>query len=211
MRTVLIISTLLFSWGVAHAADDNLPRLTASELRDVVAPVALYPDDLLSVVLPAATQPLQVVQARQRIKDKGRPDANWDPAVVALMNYPEVVDFLYEDIEWMETLGIVFASQEAEVFAAVQDFRSDALAAGNLKSDQYQTVRVDNGSIRIEARGGDELYVPYYEPEKVIVRVAEPVYHYYPVARPVYYYPYPVRHRFYDRPYYGVNTYFSIG
>ena len=93
MRKVLLLGILVLSWGVANAADNinNLPRLTVGELRDVVAPVALYPDDLLGVVLPAATRPLQVVQAQQRIRSGQRPDPNWDPAVVALMNYPEVV------------------------------------------------------------------------------------------------------------------------
>ncbi len=67
--------------------------LSADELREVVAPVALYPDDLLAIVLPAATQPLQLVEAarfleKQKASPDLKPDEDWDPAVIALLNYP---------------------------------------------------------------------------------------------------------------------------
>src|SRR5262245_37087354 len=70
--------------------------LSAEEIRAIVAPVALYPDDLLAVVLPAATNPLQVVQAgqylaKQKADSSLQPDPEWDPAVLALLNYPEVI------------------------------------------------------------------------------------------------------------------------
>ena len=211
MRTVLLASTLLCGWALASADDAVIPTLNASELRQVVAPVALYPDDLVAVVLPAAAHPLQIVQAQRRIENGEAPAANWDEAVVALMNYPEVVDFLNADLDWTETLGLAFVNQEAGVFNAIQDFRNQALAAGNLKSDQYQTVSVERGIITIRSRADDSLYVPYYEPEKVVVRYVQPVYHYYPVARPVYYYPYPASYRFGVNHFYGVGTYFSIG
>lgn len=211
IRALLTLSSLLGFAGLA-AAEDNLPRLSKTELVDVVAPIALYPDDLVAIVLPAASYPLQLVQAQRTLDDGGNPDADWDEAVVAIMNYPEVVELLNEDLDWTYGLGLAFINQEADVFNAIQDFRADALAAGNLKSDTYQSVRVDNdGNILIEPRAEDTLYVPYYEPQRVIVRHVVPVYHYYPIARPVYYYPYPARYSFNVSHFYGVGTYFSIG
>ncbi len=211
IRALLTLSSLLGFAGLA-AAEDNLPRLSKTELADVVAPIALYPDDLVAIVLPAASYPLQLVQAQRTLDDGGNPDADWDEAVVAIMNYPEVVELLNEDLDWTYGLGLAFINQEADVFNAIQDFRADALAAGNLKSDTYQSVRVDNdGNILIEPRAKDTLYVPYYEPQRVIVRHVVPVYHYYPIARPVYYYPYPARYSFNVSHFYGVGTYFSIG
>jgi hypothetical protein len=207
----MVLGSLLGFAGQAAAAD-NIPRLSDADLVEVVAPIALYPDDLVAVVLPAASYPLQLVQAQRVLDDGGSPNADWDEAVVALMNYPEVVEFLNDDLDWTYGLGLAFINQEADVFNAIQGFRADALAAGNLKSDSYQSVRVDNnGNILIEPQAKDTLYVPYYEPRRVVVRHVAPVYHYYPIARPVYYYPYPASYSFNVGHFYGVGTYFSIG
>jgi len=211
IRALLMLG-LLLGFASLAVANDNVPRLNDAELKEMVAPIALYPDDLVAVVLPAASYPLQLVQAQRALDDGGSPDADWDEAVVAIMNYPEVIEFLNEDLDWTYGLGLAFINQEADVFNAIQDFRADALAAGNLKSDSYQSVRVDNnGNILIEPRAKDTLYVPYYEPRRVVVRHVAPVYHYYPIARPVYYYPYPASYSFNVGHFYGVGTYFSIG
>jgi len=211
IRALLTLGSLL-GFAPVTFAEDNVPRLSDADLKEVVAPIALYPDDLVAVVLPAASYPLQLVQAQRVLDDGGSPDADWDEAVVAIMNYPEVVEYLNEDLDWTYGLGLAFINQEADVFNAIQDFRADALAAGNLKSDSYQDVRVDNnGNILIEPRAKDTLYVPYYEPRRVVVRHVTPVYHYYPIARPVYYYPYPASYSFNVGHFYGVGTYFSIG
>src|SRR5262245_1867955 len=70
--------------------------LGPDELRKLVAPIALYPDDLLAIVLPASTNPLQIVEAQRflekRKKDpKLQPNADWDPSILALLNYPEAI------------------------------------------------------------------------------------------------------------------------
>src|SRR6185295_9463754 len=92
------------------AADDGTGQsslLTAEELNALVAPVALYPDDLLAIVLPAATNPIQIVEA-QRLLDKRasdpnlQPDENWDPSIIALVNYPEVVKKMSDDLSWTQ-------------------------------------------------------------------------------------------------------------
>ncbi len=209
----VIAGALLLGAGWVQAQDnsDAIQNLSRAELKELVGPIALYPDDLVAVVLPSSAYPLQLVQAQRLLDDDGQPDTDWDESVVAVMNYPEIVEFLNDDLDWTYSLGMAFINQEQATFDAIQEFRSDALAAGNLKSDNYQVVRVDGGIIRIESRSETAVYVPYYEPQRVIVRQVAPVYYYYPIARPIYYYPYPAHYSFSVSHFYGVGTYFSIG
>jgi hypothetical protein len=213
LPSTFLLGTLLLGAGWAQAQDsaDEIQLYSPSELKELVAPIALYPDDLVAIVLPSSAYPLQLVQAERLLEDGGQPDVDWDESVVAAMNYPEVVDFLNEDLDWTYALGLAFINQEEQTFDAIQAFRADALAAGNLKSDSYQVVRVDGGIIHIEPRSEEEIYIPYYEPQHVIVRHVAPVYYYYPIARPIYYYPYPAHYSFRVNHFYGVGTYFSIG
>ncbi|MFQ6005861.1 MAG: DUF3300 domain-containing protein, partial [Woeseia sp.] len=91
-------------------ADEEVTLLSAEALEELVGPVALYPDDLLAIVLPASTYPLQVVQAArflERLEDDPslKPDEEWDESITALLNYPEVVELMNDDIEWTWRLG----------------------------------------------------------------------------------------------------------
>ena len=195
---------------------EELPTLSARELEVLVGPIALYPDDLLAIVLPAATFPLQIVEASRFLEDlQGdsslQPDEDWDDSIVALLNYPEVVELLNEDLDWMWQLGEAVVAQQTAVIAAIELFRDRAYAAGNLKSDDYQLVAQEGSSIQITPVQEDVIYVPYYEPESVVVYQPRPVYYYYPRAYPVYYYPYPQYHSFHDNFFWGVTTAFSIG
>ena len=196
--------------------DENIPRLNAAELEDLVGPIALYPDDLLAIVLPAATYPLQVIEAERFLEELKRdpalePDPDWDDSVVALLNYPEVVSLMNEDIDWTWRLGEAVVAQQEEVVAAVESFRDRAYAAGNLRSDDYQNVERHDGVIEITPVSDDVIYVPYYEPERVLIYQPRPVYYYYPRAYPVYYYPYPSHYDFDRGFFWGVTTAFTIG
>jgi len=196
--------------------DEALPVLSAGELEAIVGPVALYPDDLLAIVLPASTYPLQVVQAARFLEQLEtnptlKPDEEWDESVTALLNYPEVVDLMNDDIDWTWRLGEAVVAQQADVIAAIEVFRDKAYAAGNLKSDEYQNVNNEDGVIEIEPVSDDVIYVPYYEPERVVIYQPRPVYHYYPHAYPVYYYPYSYGHSFASDYFWGVTTAFTIG
>lgn len=196
--------------------DEDVPLLTAAELESIVGPVALYPDDLLAIVLPASTYPLQVVQAArflEQLQDDSslKPDEEWDESVTALLNYPEVVELMNEDIDWTWRLGEAVVAQQADVISAIESFRDKAYAAGNLKTDEHQTVSNEDGVIEIEPVQEDVLYVPYYEPERVVVYQPYPVYHYYPRAYPLYYYPYPYGYSFHTGFFWGVTTAFTIG
>ena len=195
---------------------EDIPLLSQTELQDLVGPIALYPDDLLAIVLPASTYPLQLVQAQRFLEDLEEdpsltPDEDWDDSVIALLNYPEVIALLNEDLDWTWRLGEAVVAQQADVVGAVQSFRDRAYAAGNLKSDTRQTVAHNSGAIEISPVEDDIIYVPYYEPERVVVYQPRPVYHYYPRAYPVYYYPYPVSHAFNSGFFWGVTTAFSVG
>jgi len=192
-----------------------LDPLSAGELESLVGPIALYPDDLLGIVLDASAHPLQIVQAERFLEASKNnpnltPDENWDESVVALLNYPEILEFLNEDLEWTESLGFAFLDQQAELFAAVQNFRKQAYSAGNLKSDDYQEVVIEDFNIKIKPAQPDVIYIPSYEPAQVVVYQPYPVYGYYPYAYPVYYYPYPSHHRFASGFFWGVTTVFLI-
>lgn len=191
-------------------------NLTAAELEKLVGPIALYPDDLLAVVLPASAYPLQIVQAARFLAahaedESVEPDESWDDSVVALLNYPQVIEMMNDDLEWTYALGEAVVGQQDDVIAAIEAFRDRAYAAGNLDTDEHQTVTRENGVIEIEPAEEDVIYVPYYEPERVVVYQPEPVYHYYTRPSPVYYYPYPYGYSFASGYFWGVTTAFHIG
>ena len=126
--------------------------LSQPQLDDLVAPIALYPDNLLSQLLVASTYPLEVAEAQQWIQRnrnlRGQQliDAaqrqNWDPSVQALVVFPDVLARLNQDIQWTTDLGNAFLSQQADVMAAVQQMRARAQADGKLQScAQYNVKR----------------------------------------------------------------------
>ncbi len=202
--------------GSGPLGDEGVPLRSAGELEELVGPVALYPDDLLAIVLPAATYPLQVVEAARFLEDLEsnpglEPSEDWDESIVALVNYPEVVEMLNGDLDWTWQLGEAVVAQQADVIKAIASFRDRAYAAGNLKSDEHQTVARNEEVIEISPVSEEVIYVPYYEPERVVVYQPRPVYYYYPRAYPVYYYPYPSYYAFSYGYFWGVTTAFTIG
>lgn len=196
------------------------PPHSAAELEMLVGPIALYPDDMIGIVLPASTYPLQIVQAarfleRQSADASLEPDDEWDNSVVALLNYPEVLTLLDENIDWTWALGEAVLAQQSDVIDAIQRFRTLAYTSGNLRSDEHQVVTRDDDAIEIAPADPEVIYIPYYEPERVVVVQPRPVYYYYPRPYPVYYYPYPVGYDFgYHFGYgffWGVTSLFDIG
>lgn len=195
--------------------DLQAPFYTLEELEQLVGPFALQPDDLLAIILPASTYPLEIVLAARFLDqletdNSLQPDESWDESVVALLNYPEILRMMNERIELTWQLGEAVISQQNDVLTAIETFRNRALTAGNLASDEYQSVVVTEDSIEIKPVDERVVYVPYYVVEEVIVEQPVPVYHYYPTPRPVYYYPYPAGYRFSSGYFWGVMTAFSI-
>jgi hypothetical protein len=201
--------------GAQPAADES-KVLSKDELAKLVGKIALYPDDLVAVVLPASTYPLQVVEAARFIEERKKdsslkPNEKWDDSVVALLNYPEVVKLMNDDLDWTWKLGDAVINQRSDVLDAIQGFRDRAYTAGNLKSDEHQVVQNDDGAIAIKPADPQVVYVPYYEPQQVVVYQAAPVYHYYPWGYPLYDYPYPYGYPFGVGFFWGVTSAFVIG
>ena len=146
-------------------------RFTPAELEQLVAPIALYPDSLLALVLAASAQPAQIAAAANAI-NAGTPRAQfdsqaWDGSVQALLHYPEVLVWLSENLPWVQDLGAAVASQQREVMAVVQRVRIKANAAGNLVNTVQQTVSTDDGNIVIDSAQPDTVYVPQYDPNEI--------------------------------------------
>ncbi len=171
------------------------PPLSAEELDKLVGPIALYPDDLVGIILPASTFPIEIVQADRYLgKRKADPklpvDDKWDDSVKSLLNYPDVVKTMSDDLDWTTALGEAVVTDQGAVIDAVQAFRRKAQAAGNLKSDGKQVVKVEQEIVYIEPADPQVIYVPQYNPTTVVTYGA-PYWGYYPTPYPSYYYPYP--------------------
>jgi Spy/CpxP family protein refolding chaperone len=163
------------------------------ELEQLLAPIALHPDSLVSQILMASTYPLEVVQAerfaKQNAKLKG--DAltaalekqDWDPSVKSLVNFPQVLTMMSEKLDWTQKLGDAFLADQKKVLDTIQALRAKAQAAGNLQSTKEQNVIVEEKIIKIESTSPQVVYVPTYNP--TVVYGAWP----YPAYPPYYYYP----------------------
>jgi hypothetical protein len=198
---ILVATSVAILFG-AHAvaqapsAEGAAVATTSSEeLEKLVGPIALYPDDLVAIVLPAATNPLQLVQAERflekRKEDSKLPvDEKWDDAVKSLLNYPDIVKMMSRDLDWTTALGEAVVDNQGAVLDAVQSFRRRTQFAGNLKTDDKQVVVLEKEIIKIVPADPQVIYVPQYNPTTVVVQSAAPVYVYSP-PYPSYYYPYP--------------------
>jgi len=190
---------LLFAANVYAQAPAAAPPAAVSpeqELEQLVGRIALYPDDLVAIILPAATNPLQIVQAdrfleKRKADPKAPLDEKWDDAVKSLLNYPEIVKTMSGDLDWTSALGEAVVEDQGEVLEAIQVYRRKVQAAGNLKSDPKQTVVVEKEIIKIVPADPQVVYVPQYNPSTVVVSGGYSSYGYYPAPYPSYYYPYP--------------------
>ncbi len=196
LASVMLASAAPAAMPQAPAAPAVSATAASTETLDaLVGPFALYPDDLVALILPASTQPLQLVQA-DRFLDKRKADPKlplddkWDDAVKSLLNYPEVVKMMSADLDWTSALGEAVVADQGAVLEAVQSFRRRAKAAGNLKSDDKQVVKAEKETIIIEPADPQVIYVPQYTPSTVVTVGVAPIYGYYPAPYPSYYYPY---------------------
>ncbi|HZQ60764.1 MAG TPA: DUF3300 domain-containing protein, partial [Casimicrobiaceae bacterium] len=147
------------------------------QLDALLAPVALYPDQLLAQVLMAATFPLDVVEAARFVQqnpnlkgaalDNALGSKPWDPSVLSLAAFPQVLQMMNERLDWTRQLGDAFLADQDRVMQTVQDLRQRAQAAGNLTDTPQQHVVVEDRAIYIEPAQPDVVYVPYYNPTVV--------------------------------------------
>ncbi len=167
---------------MAQSPDQAAPRsFNEKQLEQLLAPIALYPDALLTHILMGACYPLEIVQAerwRRTNPDVKGPELeqamqrqSWDESVKALTAFPQVLQMMSDRLEWTQELGEAFLAQQTEVFAAVQTLRQRAEAAGKLKTSKKLRVSDESRDgaeyIAIEPAGPDEIYVPVYDPTVV--------------------------------------------
>lgn len=194
MKLVAVTLALLLALPVGTFAQEPQAKpLSQAELEQILAPVALYPDDVLSQILIASTYPLEIVQADRWAKQNSglKGDAltvalekqPWDPSVKSLVNFPQVLGMMSEKIDLTQKVGDAFLAQRQDVMKAVQSLRAKAQASGNLKTTKEQQVIVEKETIVIQPANPEVVYVPTYNP--TVVYGTWP----YPAYPPYYYYP----------------------
>jgi len=179
--------------------DPQQKKLQKEELAQLVAPIALYPDELVVQILMASTYPLEIVQAdrwvRQHKELKGDALAkalekeSWDPSVKSLVNFPSVLSAMSEKLDVTSKLGDAFLAQQKDVMDTIQALRKKASDAGNLKTTKEQKVVVEKETIVIQPASPEVVYVPTYSPTVVYgawAYPAYPPYYYYPPPPPAY-------------------------
>jgi len=179
----------------APSSEDQAPKIPPEQLDSLVAPIALFPDQLLAQTLAASTYPLELIQLQQwlarnpSLKDKALADAvakqPWDPSVQAMAALPDLVKRLGDDIQWTTDLGNAFLAQQSDVMDAVQRMRKKAQDSGNLKSTEQQKVETkvieSKSVVVIEQADPQVVYVPSYDPYAVW---GAPYYPYPPIYYP---------------------------
>jgi hypothetical protein len=198
-RLLIQLFVLPLAVSVAFAQTDPQESeahvYTSPELDQMLAPIALYPDALLSQILIAATYPLEIVQATRwshahsNLKGEqavqAADDQNWDPSVKSLVAFPQILIMMDTKLEWTERLGDAFLAQQTQVMDTVQKLRERAYSSGNLQSGEQVRVERQGETIVIEPARPEVVYIPYYDP----LVVYGPWW--YPAYPPVYWGPWP--------------------
>jgi hypothetical protein len=181
LLTTLILSSTMFSYSAL--AQEQLSQevlLSEAELAQLLAPIALYPDTLLTHFLIAATYPIEVIEAErwltkhsalttEQLQNRLR-SKEWDASVKALLPFPRVMGKLSNELNWMQNLGDAFLQDEARILASIQTLRQQAEQAGSLENlDNVKVVR-EQKIIIIEPAQPEVIYVPYYDTRVVYGR-----------------------------------------
>ena len=183
----------------ALAAGDKKTTFSQAELDQMMAPVALYPDSLLSQILMASTYPDQVSEAaawsKKNPKEQGDAavkavqDKAWDPSVASLVAFPQVLAMMGNKPDWVKKMGDAFLAEPKNVMDTVQKLRKKAKNAGNLKSTEQEKVATEGQTIIIQPASPQVVYVPVYNPTVVYGTWWWPAY-------PPYYFPPPPGYSF---------------
>ena len=175
----LLVGSVLQLAQAQEASVENAPKtselieLDQAQLDQILAPIALYPDTLLSHILVASTYPLEVIQAarwRSANEDLDEQqalnavdDKDWDPSVKALVPFSDLLHRLSEDLDWLQSLGSAFLVNEQQILSSVQNLRQKAYEQGNLADNDYVNVEQEDDQIVIETVRKEVVYVPYYD------------------------------------------------
>ncbi len=207
VRSVGLAALLLLSPPVAPSAyaqssdtaavadGEQAAPLTLDELKILTARIALYPDDLVALTISASLYPLQIVQAARFLEEKEKSphlelSDKWDGSVISLLNYPEIVKMMNDDLDWTEQLGDAAANQQKDLLVAIQQLRDEAVAKGVLKSGEQVQVVNEGDKVVIKSPDPQAVYIPTYPPEMLYepgyVVVGDPIVY---ARYPSYYYP----------------------
>ena len=164
--------------------------LPQAQLDQLLAPIALYPDPLLTQVLTASTYPLEIVEAERWVREPANKaltgdalnnalkEQNWDPSVMSLVPFPRLLALMADKLQWTEQLGNAFLAQQADVMSAVQRLRHQAIAAGNLKAtpECHCVIQTTGETISILPSDTGVVCIPVYNPAVAYGRWPEPAY-----------------------------------
>jgi hypothetical protein len=169
LSTIIFIILLFGAFLTQAMGADSSPTYVFSdqELDNLLAPIALYPDPLLAVMLPASTYPEEIGDADAWLKKGGTASGidgqRWDESVKAIVYYPDVLDMMAGDLDWTADLGDAFLNQPEDVTRSIQRLRWQARDIGNLESNDSQQVIIDGENIAIIPAQPDYMYVPQYD------------------------------------------------
>lgn len=179
----------------APAQEPDSSALSDDEMQVLVARIALYPDELVALVTSASLYPLQIIEASRfldqlKTNSSLKPKDDWDGSIVSLLNYPDIVKMMSNDLDWTQQLGDAVANQQKDLLVAIQTLRDKAVADGIIKTDDKMKVVQQNENVVIQAANPEKIYVPQYEPQMLYEDgyAAAPI-SYYPDPYPNYYYP----------------------
>jgi len=169
MKTLACLLVALGLCASLLAQSENAaPKLPQEELDKLAAPIALYPDSLVALILPASTTSSDVVLAVRFLANNGDQDAidnqPWSASVKSLAHYPVIIQWMDENLAWTQQMGEVFAAQPVDVMNTIQRLRAQARAAGLLEDTPQQKVVMQDTHICIVPAEPDVIYVPYYDP-----------------------------------------------
>jgi len=169
----VVLFTIVTTAAFAEKTEEDSTKFSEAELEQILAPIALYPDTVLSHILIAATYPLEVIQAERwtskntELKGsdavKAVKDKNWDLSIKALVAFPQILTRMSENLQWTQKLGDAFLQNEKQLLASIQSLRRRANEAGNLDKMEKVAVTHDDNSIIIEPKEPEVVYVPYYD------------------------------------------------
>lgn len=182
--TAVLLILLLAVQGFDPLLWGQAAPLTPQELDQLLSPIALYPDSLLSQIMTASTDPQEILDVDNwlsqnpglsgtALTDRAQ-QQGFDPAFVALVNFPQVLETMAQHIDDYAAIGQAFSTDQAAVSDSVQRLRAQAYAAGALRTNAQQTVDVQQASGQtiyvIQPANPQIVYVPVYDPTVVYVR-----------------------------------------
>tara|TARA_R110001583_G_scaffold138880_2_gene290653 strand:+ start:20229 stop:21410 length:1182 start_codon:yes stop_codon:yes gene_type:complete len=179
MKNIIFYLSLLVSTLVSFTtiAEQEAQSFSDAELAQMLAPIALYPDSLLTHILIASTYPIEIIEADRWLKKNDNVNTNkksqllaafdWDASVKALIPFDRVLSRLSEDLSWTQALGDAFLQDESRLLLSIQALRKKAKLAGSLRKMDNMDVRYEDENILILPREKEVVYVPYYDSRMV--------------------------------------------